>query len=452
MKILVASTLLLVACGSSDTTATGAPPAAAPTAPAAPADRSLYERLGGMPAIEAVVADFVGRTTTDPRIKERFFATDAVHLKKMLAEQVCAATGGPCRYSGRDMKVTHGGMEIVEAEWDALVEDLVAALDRFQVPEREKGELLGALAGMKDQVLAPARELVPVPEARLAPAAALAAGLEDARARELMAMAVAAAGRGQRSYAEQLFSRAELRVGPRALAPVAAVFRAEAPPRITTPTRTMPADTPPQPKGAVGNSDEDDPRARAKSSLTGTIKLDGAPLDGMGVVMLEPVSGRYKRRTKKRRVIEQRGREFAPHVMAVPVGSTISFPNFDPYFHNVFSLSSAAAFDLGLYPTGEAREVTFGKEGIVRLGCNLHSKMAAFIIVVSAPHYAVTDASGGFAFRRLAPGRYKVKAWSERSAAPSVSEVVIEPGPNRLALTLDAAAPPSNPDKFGRPR
>jgi len=138
--------------------------------------------------------------------------------------------------------------------------------------------------------------------------------------------------------------------------------------------------------------------------------------------------------------------------MAVPVGSTISFPNFDPYFHNVFSLSSAAAFDLGLYPTGEAREVTFRKEGIVRLGCNLHSKMAAFIIVVSAPHYAVTDASGGFAFRRLAPGRYHLKAWSERSAEPTVSQVDIEPGKNQLTLTLEAGAAPSNPDKFGRPR
>jgi hemoglobin len=452
MKILALCLLLLAGCGSSESKATGAPPAATPSPAAARDDRPLYERLGGMPAIEAVVNDFVGRTTTDPRIKERFFATDAVHLKKMLAEQVCAATGGPCRYSGRDMKMTHGGMEIVEPEWDALVEDLVAALDRFEVPEREKGELLGALGGMKEHVLAPARELVPVPEARLAPAAARARTLDDARARELMGMAVVAAGRGQRSYAEQLFSRAELRVGARALAPVAALFRAEAPPRVTTATHSMPADTPPQPKGAVGNSDDDDPRAPAKSSLTGTIRVGGAPLDGMGVVMLEPVSGHYKRRTRKRRLIEQRGREFAPHVMAVPVGSTISFPNFDPYFHNVFSLSSAASFDLGLYPSGEAREVTFAREGIVRLGCNLHSKMAAFIIVVSAPHYAVTDASGGFSFRRLAPGRYHVKAWSERSAEPTVSQVDIQPGPNQLTLTLEAGAPPPNPDKFGRPR
>jgi hypothetical protein len=78
--------------------------------------------------------------------------------------------------------------------------------------------------------------------------------------------------------------------------------------------------------------------------------------------------------------------------------------------------------------------------------------MAAFIIVVSAPHYAVTDASGGFAFRRLVPGRYRVKAWSERSTEPSVSEVDIESGENQLTLTLEAGAPPPNLDKFGRPR
>jgi hemoglobin len=453
MKVLLLC--LTVACGTSESgpangsRAAGSPP---PPRPAAKTADTLYARLGGLPAIEAVVNDFVGRTTTDPRIKERFFNTDPVHLKKMLAEQVCAATGGPCTYTGRDMKVTHGGMEIVEEEWNALVEDLVAALDRFEVPAREKGELLGALGGMKDQVVARPGDLSPVAGERLAPAAELAMHLPDHTARDLLAMAVVAAGRGQRSYAEQLFSRAELRVGPKALAAVAPVFRAEAPPRVTTPLHKLPASTPPQPKGAVGSSDDDQPASSARSSLSGSLVLGGAPIDGMGVVMLEPTSGRFRHRTAKERIVEQRGREFAPHVIAVPVGSTISFPNFDPFFHNVFSLSAAAAFDLGLYASGDTREVTFKKEGIVRLGCNLHSKMSAYIIVVSAPHYAVTDAAGAFSFRRLAPGRYRVKAWSERSAAPTRSEVTITPGANHLMLALEEGAPPPNLDKFGRAR
>jgi len=448
---------LAVACGTSESggatgsRAAGARPPSPPAAAKGDAT-SLYQRLGGLPAIEAVVNDFVRRTTSDPRIKERFFNTDAAHLKKMLAEQVCAATGGPCTYSGRDMGAAHGGMEIVEEEWNALVEDLVAALDQFQVPAREKGELLGALAGLKPQILARPGDLRPVAAERLAPAAEIGKKLTDRTARDLMAMAVVAAGRGQRSYAEQLFSRAELRTGPRALATVAPIFRAESPPRVTTPLHKLPASTPPQPKGAVGSSDDDEPAAGTRSSLRGSLLIGGAPIDGMGVVMLEPAGGHSKHRSKKQRIIEQRGREFAPHVMAVPVGSTISFPNFDPFFHNVFSLSAAAAFDLGLYASGDTREVTFKKEGIVRLGCNLHSKMSAYIIVVSAPHYAVTDAGGGFSFRRLAPGRYKVKAWSERSATPTLSEVTIKPGSNRLTVALEEGAAPANLDKFGRAR
>jgi hemoglobin len=445
---------LAIACGSSDPGMTPPPAAGEPGAApgAAPAGKSLFERLGGLPAIKAVVEDFVGRTTTDPRIKERFFNTDAVHLKAMLVEQVCAATGGPCKYSGRDMQSTHGGMEVVEEEWNALVEDLVAALDKFAVPEREKGELLGALGGMKKEIVAPPGQLEPLDRAGLARAAKAGKKLEDRAAAELVALAVRAGDRGQRSYAEQLFSRAELLVGPAPLASVAPVFRAEAPPRITTPLRKLPMSTPPQPKGAVGSSDDEEPKRSARSSLTGAIQVDGEPLRGMGVVMLEPTRGKFKRRTPKQRVIEQRGREFAPHVMAVPVGSTIAFPNFDPYFHNVFSLSTPAPFDLGLYSSGETRDIKFDREGIVRLGCNLHSKMAAFIIVVSAPHYAVTDGDGRFAFRRLAPGRYRLKAWSERSAAPTVTEVVIEPGGNQTTVALAADAPSANPNKFGQLR
>ena len=93
-------------------------------------------------------------------------------------------------------------------------------------------------------------------------------------------------------------------------------------------------------------------------------------------------------------MIEQRGREFLPHVMAIPVGSTVSFPNFDTVFHNVFSTSPLGAFDLGIYKQGEAREFTFTKEGIIRLGCNLHANMSAYIAVVSAPAYVVTDDHG----------------------------------------------------------
>jgi len=396
--------------------AAAAPPARAtpPSAAAAPEpaknERPLFERLGGLPAIKAVVEEFVARTTTDDRIKDRFFNTDATRLKAMLVELVCQATGGPCQYTGRDMKSAHGGMVLVDEEFDALVEDLVAALDKFQVPAAEKGQLLGPLAALRPEVVAPKDRLRPISRAKLKAAAKLAARLEDPEAARLVGMAVTAGRRGQRSYAEQLFSRAELITGARALAPIAGGFRAGAPPRITAPLRSLPLDSAPQPKRAAGGSEDDEPTARpARSSLAAKLLLEGSPLAGVGVVMLEPLGGpRSHGRVPKQRIVEQRGQAFAPHVLAVPVGSTVSFPNFDPVYHNVFSLSTPAPFDLGLYRNGESREIRLEREGVVRLGCNIHPSMAAYVIVVSSPHYAVADASGVATFKRLAPGRYRV--------------------------------------------
>jgi hemoglobin len=116
-------------------------------------DASLYDRLGGKPAITAVVDDFVGNVAGDARINRRFAATDIPHLKAMLVDQICAGTGGPCKYTGRDMATAHEGMNIRSEEFDALVEDLVKSLDKFKVPAREKGELLGVLGPMKGAIV-----------------------------------------------------------------------------------------------------------------------------------------------------------------------------------------------------------------------------------------------------------------------------------------------------------
>src|SRR3569832_2476891 len=104
--------------------------------------------------------------------------------------------------------------------------------------------------------------------------------------------------------------------------------------------------------------------------------------------------------------------------MAIPVGSTVAFPNFDGVFHNVFSTSPLAPFDLGIYKAGEAREYTFGKEGIIRLGCNLHANMCVFFAVVSAPAFVFSVVAGLFAFTHLAPGMYHLKACCVRSKSP----------------------------------
>jgi hemoglobin len=114
---------------------------------------SLYERLGGLDAITAVVESFTARCADDDRISSKFERTDIARLKQMLVDQVCEATGGPCTYTGRDMRETHDGMGVTAGEFDALVEDLVATLDEFDVPKAEQEELLGLLAPMRGDIV-----------------------------------------------------------------------------------------------------------------------------------------------------------------------------------------------------------------------------------------------------------------------------------------------------------
>ncbi len=115
--------------------------------------KPLYQRLGGLDAIKAVVDDFIGNVAGDGRINARFANANIPHLKSMLVDQICQATGGPCTYAGKSMADAHAGMKITDAEFTALVEDLVKSLDKFHVGAQEKSELLGALGGMKDQIV-----------------------------------------------------------------------------------------------------------------------------------------------------------------------------------------------------------------------------------------------------------------------------------------------------------
>jgi len=115
--------------------------------------KSLYERLGGVEAIKAVVNEFVSRVAADGRINKKFAKSDIDRVKLHLVEQICSATGGPCTYSGLDMKTAHKKMKVTEGEFNALVEDLVGALDKFNVPEAEKTELLGILGPLKSQIV-----------------------------------------------------------------------------------------------------------------------------------------------------------------------------------------------------------------------------------------------------------------------------------------------------------
>lgn len=114
---------------------------------------SLYERLGGKEAIIAVVDDATATVAADARINKRFASTDVALFKQRFVEQLCAATGGPCTYSGRDMKTVHAGMNISDAEFSALGEDLAKSLGKHKVPAAEQNELLALLASMKEEII-----------------------------------------------------------------------------------------------------------------------------------------------------------------------------------------------------------------------------------------------------------------------------------------------------------
>lgn len=117
------------------------------------ADKTLYERLGGKPALEAVVGELWTVAAADKRINARFANTKPEVFAGKLVAFLCVAAGGPCKYDGRDMKTAHTGMKLTEAEFNALAEDTAQVLDKFKVPAKEKGEVMGMLGGLKGDII-----------------------------------------------------------------------------------------------------------------------------------------------------------------------------------------------------------------------------------------------------------------------------------------------------------
>ena len=143
--------------------------------------------------------------------------------------------------------------------------------------------------------------------------------------------------------------------------------------------------------------------------LRGTATTDNRPQSN-AVVWLDapnapvvPPAGRV--------VLDQRNLSFYPHVLAVRVGTTVDFPNDDRVFHNVFSFRDGKRFDLGMYPVGTMRRVTFDHAGVSRLFCNIHPNMAAYVIAVDTPYFATTDRSGNFVMPDVPAGSYTFGAW-----------------------------------------
>jgi plastocyanin len=144
---------------------------------------------------------------------------------------------------------------------------------------------------------------------------------------------------------------------------------------------------------------------------------------------------------------------FSPHVLVVPVGSTVSFPNHDPFNHNVFSLSDEQPFDLGLYGRGKTRSVRFTRPGVIRVYCNVHAQMGAVVVVRDGPHFTQPEGDGSFMLPQVPPGRYLLHAWHERAGEVSQPIEVPPGGLGEITLQLDASGYRFKPhlNKYGQP-
>jgi plastocyanin len=177
------------------------------------------------------------------------------------------------------------------------------------------------------------------------------------------------------------------------------------------------------------------------------------------VLWLKPLSGEpvFHPQDSSHYTLLQKNRMFTPHLLVVPVGSVVYFPNADPFFHNVFSLFNGKRFDLGLYEAGTTKAETFSREGVSYIFCNIHPEMSAVIVALGTPYYAFVDSTGVFRVR-VPAGEYELHVWVEGMTQPTLDRLTrtVQIGAGRGDLgVLDASRavlqPAAHLNKFGQP-
>jgi len=202
--------------------------------------------------------------------------------------------------------------------------------------------------------------------------------------------------------------------------------------------------------------------AQATGELIGHVELKKDPDEHVPatVVWLKPVSEASATEAPPpgRFTLVQKKRMFSPHLLVIPVGSVVVFPNADPFFHNVFSLFNGKRFDLGLYEAGTTKEVVFSREGVSYIFCNIHPEMSAVVLAISTPLYVIADSSEQFAIHHVPAGEYDLHVWIEGTPQPSLDRMIrrvrVGPGGSN-SVVVDATNAPRGAqkhlNKFGKP-
>lgn len=208
------------------------------------------------------------------------------------------------------------------------------------------------------------------------------------------------------------------------------------------------------------------PAKVAAAIVKGRIELTNSKLkprdgkiDASGVViwLALPDGSALHAASKQRRIITQRNKRFAPHIVAVETGSEVDFPNEDPFFHNVFSIFNGKRFDLGLYASGETRPVNFNRAGISYIFCNIHPQMSAVVIALDTPYFAVSDRLGNFAIANIPPGNYRLNFWHERAKPETLAPLsrLVQVGGagldiGAIVVSEEGYVPRPHPNKHGQ--
>lgn len=226
----------------------------------------------------------------------------------------------------------------------------------------------------------------------------------------------------------------------------------------------------PEPEVAEPSSVEEKPSAEAHGhgettsahhaygtvTVSGTVSGGGQVGPGGAVIWLRRVDGPTPHLSPARnQIITQRDKTFLPHVLAVPVGTTVQFRNDDRIYHDVFSIAKPNEFDAGIRATGATYTKTFTHAGVVELLCNIHSTMNAYVLVVDSPLFAKTQASGAFVVHGVPPGRYELSAWHEAASTITRKPITVgSEGARDLAVSVggDKRPSPFVPDKYGHKR